>query len=133
MTENTADLRWKAVIAWFGYKPNFHDSEIMSIELRRAPEPSVVRVHVWRTLDETDAAGYFRQDRHAVVSFVLKDIKQLELRGWNHQNVLSALHIIEEPEGTVLVLEDIYGVEGEFVARDILLEIEPYSPGAGEH
>ncbi len=129
MAENTADLRWNAVIAWFGYKPNFHDSEVLSIELRRAPEPSVVRVHVWRTRDDTDESGTFCQDRHALVSFVLRDIVRVELRGWNHQNVLSALHVVEEPEGTVLVLEDIYGVEGELVARDILLEVEPYSPG----
>ena len=128
MPENDADPRWEAVIGWFGYKPNFHDCEVLSVELRRAPEPSAVRVHAWRTLEETEANGVFRCDRHAIVSFVLKDIVRLELRGWNHQNVLSRIHVIENPEGAILALEDIYGVEGEIVAREILVEIEPYSP-----
>jgi hypothetical protein len=130
MGEDRANLGWKAVIEWFGCMPNFHDAEVLSLELRRAPELSVVRVHVWRTLDEVDEGGYFRRDRHAVVSFVLKDIIRQELRWWNHQNVLSGLHIAESPDGATLVLEAIYGIEGEIVAKEISLAIEPLSPHA---
>lgn len=123
-----SDQRWKAVIEWFGYKPNFHDAEVMSVELRRAPACSIVRIHAWRTLGETDEKGYFRQDRHAVVSIVLKDIVRQELSCWNQQNVLSTLSIEDGPEGATLALGAIYGVEGEIVAREICLEVEPLSP-----
>ena len=126
MREDQTSPRWKAVIEWFGYKPNFHDAEVLSIELRRAPECSIVRVHVWRTGREIDEKGYFLHDRHAIVSFIIKDIVRQELRDWNYQNVLSLLHVTDEPDGPTLTLEGIYGVEGDIVAREISIEIEPF-------
>jgi hypothetical protein len=118
--------RWKSVIEWFGYQPNFHDAEVLSIDLRRYPEPSVVRVYVWHTSGEIDEKGHFRQDRHAVVSFILGDVVRQNLSFWNHQNVLSMLHVTDEPDGPTLTLEGIYGVEGEITARDISIRIEPF-------
>ena len=72
VTDNQANSRWKTVIQWFGYKPTFHDAEVIGIELRRAPDRSTVRVHAWRTLQEVDEEGHFRQDRHAIVTIILK-------------------------------------------------------------
>jgi hypothetical protein len=127
MEQGQTNLRWKSVIEWFGYKPNFHDAEVLSIDLRRTPEPSVVRVHVWRTGSVIDETGHFRQDRHAVVSFILKDVVRQELRFWNHQNVLSRLYVGDEQDGPTLTLEAIYGVDGEITAKEISIEIEPFS------
>jgi hypothetical protein len=127
MEEGLTNLRWKSVIEWFGYKPNFHDAEVVSIELRRTPEPSVVRVHAWRTGCENDETGHFRQDRHAVVSFNLTGVVRQELRFWNHQNVLSRLYVTDEQDGPTLTLEGIYGVDGEIAAKEISIEIEQLS------
>lgn len=99
---------WKAVIDWFGYTPNFHDAEVVSVDLRRAPEPSQVRLHAWRTNSDVTEAGHYRQDRHALVTFTILGITSLKLEGWNHQNVLSRFWGDRTDDGYVLHLPDIF-------------------------
>jgi hypothetical protein len=117
-------LDWMPVVQWFGFLPNFHDAQVISIDLRRAPEPSVIRVDAWRTLKEVDERGYFKMDRRAVVRFVLMNIVRQEFDGWNHQNVLNKLTVTEEPDGQLLSLESTFGVDGYLVAKHITVEIE---------
>lgn len=117
---------WATIVEWFGYSPNFHDAEVLAIDLRRHPEASIVRVHAWRTNSDTTEAGYFRQDRHALVTFTIRGITAVKLEGWNHQNVLSSLWAGEEGDGYVLELPTIYGVDGEIAAADISVSIEPF-------
>ncbi len=117
---------WATVVDWFGYSPNFHDAEVIAIDLRRHPEASSVRVHAWRTNSDLTEEGYYRQDRHALVTFTIKGINSLKLEGWNHQNVLSSLWASQAEDGYILELPEIYGVDGEIAAADISVSIEPF-------
>ncbi|MBX3561750.1 MAG: hypothetical protein KF780_08035 [Sphingomonas sp.] len=126
MTEIDTIPGWQSVIDWFGYSPNFHDAEVVSIELQRDPEASYVRVHAWRTNSDTTEQGHYRQDRHALVTYSLKRITSLRLSGWNHQNVLSGLWVDRSEEGYVLHLPESYGVDGEVVAAEISVSIKPF-------
>ena len=128
MNEAANIAGWDAVVEWFGCAPNFHDAEVLSIDLRRDPEPSYVRVHAWRTNADTDVRGYFRRDRHALVTFVIRDIRSLRLEDWNHQNVLSALQVGLSADRYFLSLPTIYGVDGELTALDISVSIEAFVP-----
>ena len=128
MTEVDTIPGWQAVVDWFGYSPNFHDAEVVSVELRRDPEASYVRVHAWRTNSDTTEQGHYRQDRHALVSYSLKGITSLAMNGWNHQNVLSQLWVDRSENGYVLHLPEIYGVDGEIAAAEITVSIEPFRP-----
>jgi hypothetical protein len=126
MTDIEAVPGWADVIEWFGYSPNFHDAEVVSIDLRRDPEPSVVRVHGWRTNSDTTKSGHFRQDRHALVTFTIQGTQTVKLNGWNHQNVLSKISVDREGDCYILRLPEIYGVDGEIAGMHVSVAIEPF-------
>ena len=119
---------WSELIDWFGYSPNFHDAEILSIDLRREPEVSTIRIHVWRTNDDVTPEGFYRLDRHAIATFSLWGIRSLQMEGWNHQNALWELRIDSGAEGFTLHMPTANGLEGEIVAARISVAIEAYSP-----
>jgi hypothetical protein len=125
MTDEPEVPGWSSIVEWFGYSPNFHDAEVVSIDLRRPPEPSIVRVHVWRTNSDLTADGTYRQDRHAHAVFNMLGVTALRLQGWNHQNVLSGLWVERDGEAFVLHLPEIYGVDGEIRADKISVALQP--------
>lgn len=61
--------------------------------------------------------GYFHSEKHAVVTFTLNRIFELEIEGFNHQNVISGLTLkrFRSGENTVayeLQIEPIFGLSG---------------------
>jgi hypothetical protein len=110
---------------WFGYIPNFHDAEVVGLDLRRGADPSTLHVHTWRTSSEVDQNGNFRRDRHATVSFVFSNIVELEVRDWNYQNVLARMDITKNDEGHTIILTGSFGVDGRIVANLIGIGVEP--------
>ena len=109
---------------WFGYLPNFHDSEVLKLDLRRSPEPSSLLISVWHTSDKVETDGTFHRERHAEVRFVFTDIILLEISGWNHQNVLARLDFSASADGIAINLMSSFGIEGRIVARDIRVMVE---------
>jgi hypothetical protein len=85
------------LIAWFGQIPDFHDAEIVSLGLRRRA-PSMLVIHAWNVTNETDDRGRLLLDKHAVVTFALEDIIDLQLNGFSHQNMISSLQLRRAPE-----------------------------------
>ncbi len=118
-------LDWSEVIEWFGGIPRFHDNEVISIDLRRDPEPSVISIRAFRMTPEVDSRGYYVLDKHATVMFTLKGILEQELDGWNHQNAIMNLEITEVDTGWRLEMDPAYGVGGYFIAESITMKIEP--------
>jgi hypothetical protein len=128
VTDMEAIPGWADVVDWFGYSPKFHDAEVVSIDLRRDPEPSKVRVHGWLTNEDITESGHFRQDRHALVTFTIHGTQSVKLDGWNHQNVLSELSVDREDDCYVLRLPEIFGVDGEIAAKQVSVAVEPFEP-----
>ena len=94
------------LLAWFdGRVPSFHDAEVLVLELDRGGATCRLRVHAFEITNEVDPAGYCVLARHALVSFVLSGVTDLELAGFNHQNVLSGLSISREVDGYRVELE----------------------------
>ena len=87
------------LVAWFGHAPSFHDAEIVSFSLNRRSASKLV-LHAWNTTREVDERGYFVLDRHAVVTFALEDVLDLELDGFSHQNVVFGLVLRRAPDRT---------------------------------
>jgi hypothetical protein len=121
-----AEIDWSAITEWFGYKPRFHDSEVVSIELCRDPKPSILRLYAFRMNSDVDERGYFRLDLHALVSFKLSGITEAQIDDWNHQNALMSLEITDATEGYRLAMESAYGVDGYIVAKHIEITVEPW-------
>jgi hypothetical protein len=128
MTDETpAILGADSVVAWFGKWPSFHDAEILEVHLNREG-PSWVRLHSWLTTavtHEKDGKQDGVSDRHAVVTFLLTDVTDLELCDFSVQNVISRLTVEPSPSGFRLSLSPCFGVSGFIEAREIRAEVKP--------
>lgn len=118
---------WHSVVGWFGYSPNFHDSEVELITLSRGNNKILLDINAWRAITEIDNEGFFERDRFETVRLISDDIEYLELRGWNHQNVLSKLEISVEDESYTIWLDGTFGVYGKVVCRNLRAELKPKS------
>lgn len=102
---------------WFGYWPDFHDAEIISLSLSRYGE-SVLRVYP------------YAPDKPASVEFLMKGIVGLELWDFSNQNVISRLAVepVTGENGAAifrLELGPCYGLAGHIDAEEIRVELNP--------
>jgi len=126
----------------FGHVPNFHGAEIVSFSLHRRA-PSVLTIHAWNTTRQVNNRGYRILDKHAVVTFALEDVMDLQLKGFNHQNVISGLHLRRAPERPdrrpfygldpspkdyEIELERCLGLDGIIRCRRVLVDFIPGKP-----
>src|SRR2546426_1097665 len=94
MTPSIPDLPGAgSLVAWFGEWPSFHDAEILVLHLDREGVSSL-KIHVWLATDksyELGGQGLYRRDKHAIVTFQLEEIVDLELVDFSSQNVIAGL------------------------------------------
>jgi hypothetical protein len=117
----------KELHEWFGYWPDFHDAEIVSLHLNRKGISSL-RVHTWETTKEVDERGYYVLAKHVVVEFVFETVSELSLNGFNQQNVIFSLGIEKTDLGFRLTLGECYGLAGSIEAERLSISITPGSP-----
>lgn len=129
------------LLRWFERVPSFHDAEIVGLDLRRHG-PSILRVHGWVGTDKVDERGYIVLDKHAVVTFTLEDIMDLQLDGFSHQNVISGLKLQRatergraeyyplppSPDDIEIELEPCFGLDGIIRAKRVSISFEPGVP-----
>jgi hypothetical protein len=128
----------------FGQVPSFHDAEILGLQLRRNG-PSVLHLHGWINTGEVGQDGYFVLDRHAIVTFTLNGVMDLQLDGFSMQNVIGGLVLRRAPDrperrgylaldplpqDIEIELEPCYGVSGLIRARAVSITFEPGKPDA---
>jgi hypothetical protein len=132
------------LVRWFGQAPSFHDAEILSLDLRRKGQ-SVLRLYGWINTGEVGQDGYFVLDRHAVVTFALDEVMDLQLDGFSIQNVIGGLVLRRAPDrperrghlgldplpqDIEIQLEPCYGLSGLIRARAVSISFEPGKPAA---
>ena len=129
------------LIAWFGGEPRFHDAEIVSLTLRRRSD-STLNVHFWTSTAEVDDRGYFVLGQHVVVTFAIEEIRDLEIEGFNHQNVIYGLRLLRgrdrpdrepyttgtSPSDYEIELEDCFGMGGLIRCQKISIRLTPGKP-----
>ena len=116
-----------ALVAWFGHWPSFHDAEILALHLNREGISSL-SIHTWLMTDETyenDGHKFYREDKHAVVTFQFEDIIDLELADFSSQNVISGLNIDSHDGFLRLTLSPCFGLAGHIDARTVAVVIQP--------
>jgi hypothetical protein len=127
------------VIDVFGYFPTFHDGEVIDLHLSRNsdltndyPTTSVsFTVHGWEMTSEVTPEGFYRLVKHHLVKFRFDHIDRVNLRDFNHQNVISELLIekIANPTDHALIsvnFDGCYGIEGGFRAvSGVVVEVIP--------
>jgi hypothetical protein len=132
------------LVRWFGRAPSFHDAEILSLDLRRKGR-STLRLHGWITTGAVGPDGHYVLDRHAIVTFSLDGIMDLQLEGFSGQNVIAGLLLRRAPdrperrnylslrplpEDIEIDLEPCYGIDGLIRARTVSIAFEPGKPSA---
>ncbi|MGH9733628.1 MAG: Imm50 family immunity protein [Candidatus Acidiferrales bacterium] len=90
-----------ALFDWFGYWPDFHDAEILRLELNRTGE-STISINTEECTTEIDAQGYYVLRKHVTVHFLLGGISDVELGEFSVQNVISGLEITRSQDGFCL-------------------------------
>lgn len=117
-----------SVIAWFGYWPSFHDAEVVEIHLNRSGR-SWISLHAWDMTSEVDEKGYFVLDKHAVVTFELENVKDVDLAELSPRSVI--LDLFSEPieNGFRLNLDPCCGPAGSIIAEHVSVSIRPGKPG----
>jgi immunity protein 50 of polymorphic toxin system len=123
----------EVVSSWFGRWPSFHDAEILHLHLNRAGT-SRLSIHAWSMSaqpSEVDAQGHLRTDKHAVVTFELKDISDLELFDFSRQNVLASLEVARDGKAVHILLHPSYGLGGRIDAGQVVVSLTPGKPTVG--
>ena len=88
----------------FGRWPSFHDSEVLWIHLDRTHfgdghGPTLdALIHVFEMTSEISPSGFYVSRHHSLAHFRFHDVVELNLEGFNFQNVLSELAISDIQE-----------------------------------
>lgn len=130
------------LLQWFGEVPGFHDAEILGLDLRRNGQ-SELKIHGWIMTNEIAENGSIALDRCAIVIFRFDDVVDLQIEGFNHQNVIyglilrRALHRPERrdhlslpplPQDFEIELLPCYGLSGFIRARTLSITVQPGKP-----
>ena len=121
----------------FGKFPSFHDAEVHRLNLERGETRSFnstlfALIHVFQMTSEVDEKNHYVLKNHVLVEFRFLKVSDLEIAGFNHQNVLQFLEIKEtlEAEGEAefdVLFEGIFGVSAKFHCEAISIEsVTPY-------
>jgi hypothetical protein len=71
------------LVEWFGYAPRFHDAEVLGVTLDREDATCSLRVHGFEMTSSVDENGFYVCTKHVVVTFLVRDLTELELDGFN--------------------------------------------------
>lgn len=122
----------------FGYWPSFHDAEVVWLRLDRRPTgegPGPIieaMIHTFESTSEIGPDGYYVLRNHVLVHFCFRDVVELQLSDFNHQNALFGLTITDLRERQwehihfQVSLDPAFGVGGSFQCHEIeILSVVP--------
>ena len=108
------------VVAQFGKWPAFHDAEIVSVLFERA-EPGfwpVISLRIYARARPGAAAPA----THCLVELQFAGVREYQLEGFNHQNVVFSLTFEQEGELVSCAIEPSYGLYGYIAAERVMVK-----------
>jgi hypothetical protein len=99
------------LVTVFGGWPSFHDAEVLWIRLDRqsygrSHGPTIeALIHAFEMTSEIDDDGHYGLRNHVLVHFRFAGVGELQLDGFNHQNVIMELAITDIRERQLENLE----------------------------
>lgn len=133
------------VVEALGFWPTFHDAEVMAFSAERAlPVKSGVTVarlsvHVrqYRTVGEGTAQYAQVLSKSILIRFLFIGACELELSGFNHQNVINSILVTpietNEPANLLVDIESIWGFGGTIHCSSIEIESVEVLPIVGHN
>jgi hypothetical protein len=92
-----------------------------------------VTIHHWEMTSELDSKGYFVLRHHTLTTLRFSGVSDLQLAGFNHQNVLFDLEISELADSGSdarfsIAMPTSFGCEGSFKCSGVrVLSTAPYA------
>lgn len=117
----------QAIIDWFGKTPEFHDAEILNINLVLG-EASSMRIHAWNMTDQVDSEGYFVTDKHAVIVVSFASVQMINLKDFDHEGIIFDLELTGTQSRTEVSWTSSYGAEGQIVGEGVEFALNPGRP-----
>ena len=87
-----------------------------------------MKVHTFETTSDVDESGQYVSVKHVSVNFILQNLADIDLRGFNLQNVISGLELQKADDGYELTLCGCYGLEGWLRFEGLRIVLEPGIP-----
>ena len=112
---------------WFGYWPDFHDSEVIKFRFDLSAPSSLV-LHTWEMTNQVDSKGYYEQVKHVVVEFTLGGVSALSLEQPLDHSILLDLGIDKTETGFRMSFSAAYGLSGTIDSKALSLCITPGKP-----
>jgi hypothetical protein len=120
------------VVPVFGYWPSFHDVEVLWLRLDRRAHgdgcygPTLeALVHVFEITSEVGADGCYVLRHHVLVHLRFRDVVELRLDGFNHQNALMGLTLTDLRDRQLehvlweVRFDSAYGLDASFQCYDV--------------
>lgn len=130
MLSETSLMRFpggQTIIDWFGGVPQFHDAELLQIELSSARNSKIV-IHAWHMTDVVGGDGCYLTDRHALITIYLESVKLIDLSDFHETAIIFGLKLIERSSEIEISWTSSYGVCGRIVAGTLEFELTPGKP-----
>lgn len=122
----------------FGGWPSFHDAEVVELRLDRSGPGGVeleAKVHLFETTSETTSEGFYVLRNHTLATLRCAGIDQLSLEGFNHQNVLFDLSLVDISDRQLdrlrweVSFDSSFGVAAQFLCETVaVINVEPFTP-----
>ena len=131
------------VVEIFGQWPSFHDAEVVGFALERSEPfeagPRIVAdVHAFEMTDQIAEDGTYVLKNHTLISFHFAGVDQVQLGGFNNQNVLWDLTVTDISDRQLSTLKyevsfaSSFGMGAHFLCRKVTIsKVEPWS-GRGD-
>ena len=123
----------------FGRWPSFHDAEVLRLTLDRGEDYShrpnlQALIHVYEMTSQVDERNMYVLKNHVIVTFRFFEVVEVRLEGFNQQNVLQGLSIIDVSDRQLervkfeVSFNGTFGVDAAFGCHSINIEaVEPYT------
>jgi hypothetical protein len=141
----TTVINGDALTSIFGYWPSFHDAEVVKVRLDRGDEigprgeattPTLeADVHVFEMTNEVGPDGSYVLTKHTLATLAFRGIDELDLKWFNHQNVLWELGLKDisdqrlENLNWAVSFASSFGLEASFKCREVeVVGAVPFDP-----
>ncbi len=124
------------VLSQFGIWPSFHDGEVHRIVLDRSPhgtsEAEMPTLEIWiRAWIMKMSEGQYLLENDSVVHLLFEGVSEVQLEGFNQQNVLTSLKLSIDTDLLCVELEHCYEFCAGFRARKAkVVGVQPYDMAA---
>lgn len=114
----------KIIYDYFGYFPNFHDDEILSVYLERSSPDIEVLIKSSQRLSKAD----IEKDviKNCKIKLKFSRIKEMELKDFNNQNVIYDI-LFEQSEDEIKTrIRSSYDLEGSIISSEVsVISLDP--------